>query len=174
MKTQTSLLIGLAGLLLTTGAWAQVSPGDVQYVYAPVVSVDPIVHVVQVPDRRQECWDEEVTYAQGGGGDPGATIIGGILGAALGNQIGGGSGRTIATAAGAVVGAVVGNQTTRRPPQVYRAVEPRCADVVDQFTEQRIVGYNVAYEWQGAIYTTRMSHDPGDQVRLRVTVSPVN
>ncbi|TDJ32781.1 MAG: glycine zipper 2TM domain-containing protein [Gammaproteobacteria bacterium] len=174
MKTRSSLLVGLAGLALTTGAWAQVLPGESRYVYAPVVSVDPIVHVVQVPDRRQECWDEQVTYADGGGGSPGATIIGGILGAALGNQVGGGSGRTIATAAGAVVGAVIGNQATRRPPRVYNTVETRCREVVDQFTEQRIVGYNVAYEWQGEIYTTRMSHDPGDQVRLRVTVSPVN
>jgi uncharacterized protein YcfJ len=174
MKAKTSLLIGVAGLWLSAGAQAQFSPGDSQYIYAPVVSVDPIVHVVQVPDRRQECWDEQVTYAQGGGGSPAATIIGGILGAALGNQVGGGSGRTIATAAGAVVGAVVGNQTSQRPAQVYNAVEPRCREVVDQYSEQRIVGYNVAYEWQGEVYTTRMSHDPGDQVRLRVTVSPVN
>ncbi len=50
MKTRTSLLNGLAGLLLTTGAWAQISPGQSQYIYAPVVSVDPIVHVVQVPE----------------------------------------------------------------------------------------------------------------------------
>ena len=34
----------------------------------------------------------------------GNTILGGVLGAAIGNQIGGGSGKDIATAAGAVIG----------------------------------------------------------------------
>lgn len=40
----------------------------------------------------------------------GGTIMGGVLGAAIGNQIGGGSGRDIATAAGAVIGGTIGGQ----------------------------------------------------------------
>ncbi len=37
-------------------------------------------------------------------------VIGGLVGALAGNQIGSGNGRTVATVAGAVGGAVVGNQ----------------------------------------------------------------
>ncbi|MDL2356106.1 MAG: glycine zipper 2TM domain-containing protein [Pseudomonadota bacterium] len=42
----------------------------------------------------------------GGGG----AVVGGLLGALVGNQVGSGNGRTAATVAGAVGGAVVGNQ----------------------------------------------------------------
>jgi outer membrane lipoprotein SlyB len=45
----------------------------------------------------------------GNSGTVGA-IIGGVAGAALGNQVGGGSGRTAATVLGAVGGAVAGNR----------------------------------------------------------------
>lgn len=40
-------------------------------------------------------------------------IVGGVAGAALGNQIGGGSGRTAATVLGGVAGAVMGSQIAR-------------------------------------------------------------
>jgi len=40
----------------------------------------------------------------------GGTIVGGVLGAAIGNQFGGGSGKDIATAAGAVIGGTIGGQ----------------------------------------------------------------
>jgi uncharacterized protein YcfJ len=40
----------------------------------------------------------------------GGTIVGGVLGAAIGNQVGGGHGKDIATAAGAVIGSQLGSQ----------------------------------------------------------------
>lgn len=40
-------------------------------------------------------------------------VVGGLAGAALGNQVGGGSGRTAATVLGGVAGAMVGNQIAR-------------------------------------------------------------
>jgi outer membrane lipoprotein SlyB len=45
-----------------------------------------------------------------GTGSTAGTIIGGVAGAVLGNQIGGGSGRAAATILGGVAGAVVGNR----------------------------------------------------------------
>lgn len=39
-----------------------------------------------------------------------STLVGGIAGAALGNEIGGGTGQVLATGAGAVAGAAAGNQ----------------------------------------------------------------
>jgi outer membrane lipoprotein SlyB len=50
----------------------------------------------------------QVTRASGSSG--GGAIVGGVLGALVGNQIGSGSGRTAATVAGAAGGAIVGNQ----------------------------------------------------------------
>jgi outer membrane lipoprotein SlyB len=47
------------------------------------------------------------------------TIIGGVVGAALGNTIGGGSGRAAATILGAVGGAVVGNKIAQNRDGTY-------------------------------------------------------
>lgn len=60
-----------------------------------------------------------IEYVQGTGGSSGSntgaagTIIGGVAGAALGNQVGGGSGRAAATVLGAIGGAVVGNRIAK-------------------------------------------------------------
>lgn len=43
----------------------------------------------------------------------GATILGVVIGGALGNQVGGGSGRKAATVAGAVAGGVIANNATK-------------------------------------------------------------
>ena len=43
----------------------------------------------------------------------GATVLGAIIGGAIGNQVGGGSGRKAATVAGAVAGGVIANKNTR-------------------------------------------------------------
>ncbi len=46
----------------------------------------------------------------GSGTSGGGAVVGGILGALVGNQVGSGNGRTAATVAGAAGGALVGNQ----------------------------------------------------------------
>jgi uncharacterized protein YcfJ len=38
--------------------------------------------------------------------------------------------------------------------------------------ESRTDGYDVTYEYRGHNYTTVMSRDPGNRVRLRVSVEP--
>ncbi len=52
----------------------------------------------------------QVTRVAGGGTSGGGAIVGGVLGALVGNQVGSGGGRTAATVAGAAGGAYVGNQ----------------------------------------------------------------
>lgn len=53
--------------------------------------------------QSQEFRTPEITKQDGG------TVLGGIGGALLGNQIGGGSGRVVATIAGGLLGAYLGN-----------------------------------------------------------------
>lgn len=59
--------------------------------------------------------------AQTGGG---GAVIGGLIGAVAGNQIGSGGGRTAATVAGGVAGAVVGNNVEKNRagdgPEMYQ------------------------------------------------------
>jgi outer membrane lipoprotein SlyB len=46
-------------------------------------------------------------------GSTGATVVGALIGGALGNQVGKGDGRKAATVAGAVAGGVVGNKVSK-------------------------------------------------------------
>src|ERR1044071_2755362 len=92
------------------------------YAYARVVDVDPIVRHVRISEPRQECWNEtryeDVSYTERVGprprANPGAMILGGIIGAAIGNQIGHGDGRRVATVAGAVIGTAIGHDASTR------------------------------------------------------------
>ena len=93
-----------AGLLLLTASvpiWGQTMPPQE---YATVVSRQPRFATAY----QQVCTQVPVERRSQGGG-----VVGAIMGAAIGNQIGGGSGRDIATAAGAVIGAQITNAYAR-------------------------------------------------------------
>src|SRR4051812_22763799 len=171
---KTVLLASLAALGAHVGfAAAQQSYGDV----AKVISAEPMREVSS--ESRRECRMEtvsgveerrETTPPSGAGAVVGA-IIGGVLGHQVGNYSGG------ATAAGAVVGGLVGNQVERanntdvvvdRAP-VTRQVE-RCRYVPE--TRERVVGYDVRYEYNGREFRTRMAYDPGPEMPVNVEVRP--
>ena len=72
--------------------------------YARVVDVEPITRRIRVTEPRRECYQEtryeQDRYQQVRGREApaaGSMILGGILGAAVGNQIGHGDGRRAAT-----------------------------------------------------------------------------
>ena len=50
----------------------------------------------------------------------------------------------------------------------------RCETRSEVREEERIDGYRVTYEYNGRVYTTRTKRDPGDELRVRVAVSPAN
>ncbi|MCU0758253.1 MAG: glycine zipper 2TM domain-containing protein [Steroidobacteraceae bacterium] len=161
--------------------------------YARVVDVEPIVRRIRVTEPRRECY-EEVRYAEPHHDDfrarapapaAGSMILGGLLGAAVGNQVGRGDGRRAATVAGALVGSALGHDVAarrayrddrrhdswyREPPRAYRV--ERCDVRHQESWEERIEGYRVAYEYHGRRYETRMPYDPGERVRVRVDVFP--
>lgn len=145
--------------------------------FARVVRVSPRVEQVRQP--RQECRTDYVqapVQTQPQQRSAGGSIIGGIAGALVGNQVGGGTGRVAATAAGAIAGAVVGdridnNGRTVQQPQQYQEQAVKQCRTVDAW-ESRTVGYDVTYDYRGRNYTSVMSRDPGQRVRLRVSVEP--
>jgi uncharacterized protein YcfJ len=159
------------------------------YAYARVVDVDPIVRHVRVTVPKRECWTEtryeEVSYTENTGprprGSAGAMILGGIIGAAVGNQIGSGDGRRAATVAGAVIGSAIGHdvgdkRSGGRNERVVTESRPydaeRCEVRYDEEFEDRIEGYRVTYEYNGIRQTTQLPYDPGDRIRVRVDVHP--
>ena len=107
-------------------------------------------------------------------------IVGGLIGAAIlpGNQIGSGSGRTTATAAGAIIGALSGDRLENNAVQqanveTISSEQPvqRCR-MVDNF-ESRTTGFNVTYEYKGRQYSSVLPFDPGNRLKVNVTVTPV-
>ncbi len=160
-------------------------PRGPEYEYARVVDARPVVEVQRVSHPIEQCYEERVPsnqYSRSGGKQSRTPeIVGAIVGAAVGNQFGGGSGRDIATVAGALLGGSVGRDiknNARQSRQAYGGgynrydVVSRCEVSQSYRSEERIVGYDVSYEYNGHVYQTRMGYDPGDTVRVRVSVHP--
>jgi uncharacterized protein YcfJ len=143
--------------------------------YGRVVSVDPVREAASSPQR--ECHDEVVTrhvpvrdeHQLAG------TAIGAVAGGLLGNQIGGGKGRTLATVAGAVGGGYAGHeiQERRQETNTTTSTVRKCSTVAGS-SGDKIVAYDVRYEYNGVTRTVRMDHDPGDRVEVQEGVSVVS
>jgi len=49
----------------------------------------------------------------------------------------------------------------------------RCRNVTEQHAREHIAGYRVTYSYGGEVETTRMSYDPGEQMPVNVSLSPM-
>ena len=118
----------------------------------------------------------------GGSGRKVATAAGAVAGGVIGNQFGSGHGRDAATVAGAALGYSVARDEQRRNDRYYgryservvRTEEERCRIETDYREEERVLGYDVAYRYNGRVYHTRTDSHPGDTIRVRVDVEAVN
>ncbi len=92
------------------------------------------------------------------------TVLGGVAGALLGNQIGGGNGKKVATVVGAAGGAYAGNQVQKgmQERDTDSATETRCKTV--NVRSEKLVGYDVTYTYNGKQDMVRMSYNPGKQI----------
>lgn len=173
MNMQTKLILSALGVCALPLVQAQ--PVEFED-FGRVVRVQPRVEQIRQP--REECKTEyvQVPVQQQQQRSAGGAIVGGIAGAILGNQVGGGSGRAAATAAGAIAGAVVGDRVDNngrqlnQPSYVQEQAVRQCR-MVDAY-ESRTTGYDVTYDYRGRSYTSLMDRDPGQRVRLRVSVEP--
>lgn len=147
---------------------------DGYYDYARVDRVEPIYRTVRVERPRRECRQEDVVHRDPGARSKTPLVIGGILGGAVGHQIGNGRGRDIATVAGALLGASIGNDMHNRDygDREWVSTETVCHEVADYREQRQIVGYEVSYRYHGRRYVTEMDHDPGSRVRVEVDVAP--
>lgn len=163
-------------LLTATAASAQYAsepyyeepvPENVTYGYAQVLRADPVYDLV--PTRTQEERCDGQTYRDGG--DPtGGTVLGAIVGAAIGNQIGKGDGRKAATVAGAVAGGAIGRNIDKNNGSA--GVRPGCRIVEVEREQRQLVGFDVEYQYKGEKFMSRLSYDPGNRLRVRVSVTP--
>lgn len=149
------------------------------YDYAKVLSVTPAIRYVTVTTPVKECWDdtEYYTHRQADPGRAGKTLFGAIVGGVVGHQFGSGRGNDAATIAGSLIGAAVANSAHQGP--AYRTTEysrpvRRCETNYQSHQEERIEGYDVIYSYHGRKYATRTPFDPGNKIKIRVDVRPVN
>ena len=163
MKTilQTSA-VAAASVAAVFGLAANASAAE----YARVVSSTPVSSSVSVP--RQECAQvQQIVQQQPSGA---GALIGAIAGGVLGNQLGHGFGRAAATGVGVVAGSAIGNnvEANANPPTTVPV--QRCRTVSTY--QNRLVGYDVVYEYNGQRYTTRLPNDPG--ARLAIDIRPAS
>jgi uncharacterized protein YcfJ len=69
-----------------------------------------------------------------------------------------------------VVGDRVDNNGRPQGYDVQEQAVRQCRTV--ESYESRTVGYDVTYDYRGRNYTSMMARDPGQRVRLRVSVEP--
>jgi len=123
--------------------------GDVRYDMARVVKVDAVVSHASRPVSRETCWSEPTTYQY----RPSYTYYG--------DEDRDGDADRVTVGGG------------------YQKISDggeRCRTETNWRDTDRVLGYEVTYRYGGREYTTRMDHDPGDRMRVRVnydyTITP--
>ena len=167
MNFQAKLILSALGICALPLAQA----GDFED-FGRVVRVQPRVEQIRTPHR--ECRTDYVQAPVAQPRSQGGSVIGGIAGALLGSTVGSGNGKVAAAAAGGIAGAMVGNnidnQNNAYAPQTQEQAVQRCRTV--DSVEQRTTGYDVTYDYRGHTYTAFSNTEPGDRIRLRVSVEP--
>jgi len=180
MKRLTTIAgAAVAAVLFTSTAMATSRHGGGSYVItAPVVDAQPLVEIVQVSTPREVCRDERVEHyvEDRPRGPRTSTIVGTVLGAAIGNNIVDGDDREGARIAGALLGGAIGRDVGRRKADRRRVVsyEQHCEIEHVTHEEERVSGYRVRYRYDGQTFVTRTDTHPGDTIRLRVSVAPIH
>ena len=147
-----------AGLLASLGLSLSAQAQEV----GNVISRTPVYQQVSMP--RQVCTQTQVSVP---GQNSGAgALMGAIAGGAIGNSVGKGEGRALATMIGVIGGAMAGDKV-ESPAAAQTQTQQTCT--TQQVYENRLMGYNVVYEFAGKQYTVQMPSDPGPTVRLQIT-----
>jgi len=126
----------------------------------------------------------------------GDVLIGGVIGGVIGNQLSRKSSsgaRTGATVAGAIIGSALAGESNhrnnrnkrhrrhsnkrhyqydRQPVYETRPVK-RCENTTETHYKERLQGYDVTYRYRGENFITRMKRDPGDRIKVQVSVRPL-
>ena len=168
-----TMVLAVSAAVLTSAAGAQPygSHSDgVSFGYATVLRATPAYETVRVVDQQQQC--DDGGYVRERKDTTAGTVLGAVVGGALGNQVGKGDGRKAATIAGAVAGGVIGHNIAKGDSDRSQPGPCRMVDV--EHEDRRVSGYDVEYNYKGEVYFARMAYDPGNRIRVRVTVQPAD
>ncbi len=151
---------------------------ETTYFDAQVLDAMPIYRVIETPVPTRQCWEEEVVRSSSRHHYRSRTP--GLLGAVIGGAIGGSLGhhnttRNVGTVVGAILGGSIARdiQQANYEPGVRLETVERCETANHYEQEEKLVGYDVLYRYNGEDFRVRMPNDPGATVRVRVNVEPV-
>lgn len=162
------ILLPLAPALAQSGVHPETGAEHVNFAYAQVLRVQAVYADIEVPRAVEYCGEYD-RIERTGPRSAGGTVLGALIGGAIGNQIGSGSGRRAATVAGAVAGGAIGHAAGG---ETRVRAENRCHLVEEYVVETQVTGYDVEYRYRGEVYMSRLDFDPGDRLRIRVSVAP--
>ena len=167
-KTMNKLLATVA-VIGTMGVAASANAQE----YGTITNVTPNYQTISTPTTQQVCNVVEVpVYGRNGQASTGDTVLGAIIGGAIGNQFGGGSGKDAATVLGAIVGADVANKKGGQQQIIGYRQEQRCNNVTSYSTQQQIQNYTIRYEWNNIVgkTVTYNNYRVGDRLPIRVSI----
>lgn len=120
---------------------------NVSFAYADVLRATPTYELIRARIQSEECDSGEPPEAEAAAqsSDPGASLRGPRHG-------------TVSE---------LERERGRPPPRKCRLVE-------SEREERRISGYEVEYFYKGQIYRSHMDYDPGNKLRIRLTVAPAD
>ncbi|WOP15431.1 glycine zipper 2TM domain-containing protein [Ottowia sp. SB7-C50] len=136
--------------LLALGMAAAAAAHAQAMVNARVVSSTPVMEQVPVSD----CGG----YGRGVRPSGPGTAVGALVGGLIGSQMGGGAGHIAGAILGTVGGAMLGNAADASNGYYGSGCATRY--------ENRVVGYDVAYDVGGRQYRTRMAQPPGQWLQV--------
>lgn len=145
-----TLGLALLGTACASDRYVRYEAGDDSFFdYARVERVDRIVNTVTEPTKRRECWSQprseyhpEGTYRRD---ELSPTVVTSINGSP-----------------------VVRSEVVETGGYYTQGYEQQCRTRTDYDSAQRVVGFDVVYNYRGEDYHERMNHDPGERVRVHV------
>lgn len=171
-----SSITGLSlSLLLANGALAdrKYHRSHNQMEYAKVVDARPIYQRISTQVPVESCHYETVAYREPGRNNSyTSTILGGVIGAAVGNELGHHKrNKQVGAVAGGLLGASIGRDLGRSNAGTTRYTEEQvCNTSYRTEYSQQLMGYDVTYKYHGRHYPTRTDRHPGDRIAVDVHV----
>lgn len=167
LRKPSQVFAGLTLALLLS----QTASADSYRDYAQVTRVDPVYERVTRRIPETSCHIQSSHYRDSGGSNSHTgTIVGGILGAAIGNELGTSKrNKQVGAVAGGLLGASVGRDLSRGARHRNEEV---CETRYRTQVERQQVGYRVTYQYQGRSYQTRTERHPGRRMPVTVQVRP--
>lgn len=171
-STLTALIFGL---ILTSPSFAY-GKHQRNNEYAKVVDARPVYQRIAHEVPQQSCHYETVTYRDSRRNSNTGTVVGGLLGAAIGHELGHSKrNKDVGAVAGGLLGASIGHDVSRNgaPSSTRYRDERVCHTNYRREYSRELIGYDVTYQYHGRLYQTRTSQYPGKRIPVDVHVRPV-